>query len=133
MNLVESLGSAQSILTWAAFGVPVLLWIWGWLHRGASESRVFGHLASFAVALGLLTMVVGALVMLYLHRNGTDLMTEVPAASLIAPVFFGLGTLFAATRTVPFSELQRYPLLRRVWALLSVAALIVIVVSTPGY
>lgn len=135
MDAIEALGGARGVLYVVAFGVPVLVWGSGALSTGSGAgspgerpgpSRGFGHVASALVALGLLTLVFEVLIAIYVSGQGTDLVAGVPALDLIAPAFFGLGTLFAATRRLPFAELRRYPLLRRVWSLLSAAGLVLI-------
>jgi hypothetical protein len=107
-----------------AFAVPALLFIVSQTHRSGPKSNAWGHLLSSLVALGLVAIVFEVLMCIYLSKKGTDLMNEVPYMALLSPLVFGLGTLWTATRIMPFSELKRFPLLRRVWATLSLAAVL---------
>ena len=124
LEFIEAAAVAWPVLLVVAAATPVALWLYGRFARDAVTSRVFGHLASGLVALGLLAMVFASMVFFYLHRRGTDLVAGVPVDVLIAPYWFGIGNLLAATRVVPFANLRTYPLLRRVWTFLSLAALV---------
>ena len=128
LELCQQLSAVWPVLLVLSVGSPAFLYIWGRRQHatsgGAGESRAFGQIASALVALGLVTVVLALLTFAYLHGQGTNLVTEVPVLALLAPFWFGGGNLFAATRHVSFARLRTYPLLRRVWAVLSVGALL---------
>ncbi|MFT5430543.1 MAG: hypothetical protein ACI9OJ_001218 [Myxococcota bacterium] len=124
MELIEASQGAGPILTVLGIVTPVLLYGWVRLVPPARVSRGFGQLASTVIAVGLICLVVALLLSIYLHNTGTNLVTGVSWATLIVPWWFGLGNVFAVTRYISFSELREYPMLRRVWALLSAAGLV---------
>ena len=123
-DLLVSLGTIDVPLYATALAAPPGLWAWGRFAPTAKTSRAFGHVASSAISVGLILVVLEVLVLGYLRGKGVDLFTGVPALAILAPPWLAFGGLFAATRVVPFAELRRYPLLKRVWATLSMAALV---------
>lgn len=96
---------------------PLAIYGWGRFHAGADKSRTFGHVASGAAAVGIAAVVLQALWGALLHSRGE---TPVGLGALVA-VWFAFGSLWAGTRRVPFATLRTYPLLRRVWAILTIA------------
>ena len=124
MDLLNSMNGISPVLSGLGILTPLCLYLWPRLSEDARHSTFYGHVASGLVALGLIVMFLGLLLSLYLHRTGTNLVTGVRWDLLLVPWWFGFGNLFATTRFLAFSELRKYPLLRRVWALLSAMALI---------
>jgi len=124
MELLRSMQGAAPVLTGIGLAFPLLLYGWGRMLSAPRTSPSYGAVSSVFVAIGLIGAVLGLLLSLYLHNTGTNLVTDVRWDVLVVPWWFGLGNLFAVTRFVPFSELREYPMLRRVWALLSAAGLV---------
>ena len=124
MDLLRALGSGGLVLTVAAFAAPLLVGLWARFVPGASRSRLFGHTASATIALGLVGTVFEVILLVYLSGKGVDLFEDLAATAIFAPPWLAFGGIWAATRAVPLAELRRYPLLRRVWSMLSVAALV---------
>ena len=124
LDLLRSLRGAQSVLLAVAYALPVLLGVWAVALRRAQPGRVFGHAASTTIAVGLLSIVVEGVLLTYLRGKGVDLFEDVSLAVMAAPIWLGLGSIWAASQAMPFAELRRYPLLRRVWSMLLAAALI---------
>ncbi len=125
-DLIETLAGGESVLLPIALAVPLAIYIWAKLYAKGPERRLFGHVTSSVIALGLVGMVVDVAACMYLHSTGTNLV-DVPLLSIVAPFWFGFGSLFAATRAIPFDRLSQYPFLRRVWAILSIVGLCMVV------
>ena len=124
LELGRALSAGWPVALGVSLGAPLVLWLWGTRQARDRESPAYGHTASLLVALGLVTMVLAVLTLGYLHGQGTDLVADVPVLALFAPFWFGGGNLLAATRRVSFTKLRTYPLLRRVWAVLSLGAVV---------
>jgi hypothetical protein len=114
MDLIHAFSSIDAVLYVVALAVPVSLLLIGRSAPRLSENTSFGHVLSVLVALALVGLVFELLFCIYLVNKGTDLITDVPVMALLAPLVFGFGTLWTATRIIPFSELRRFPLLHRV-------------------
>lgn len=123
-ELFQSLAPVAPVFLVLALACPLGLYLWGRFDRTARLRRSFGHVASGMVALGLLVMVLATMILAYLHGKGLSLVSDISVLALVLPYVFGLGNLFAATRIVPFATLKTFPLLRRVWAVLTLAAVI---------
>ncbi len=118
MQLLQDLTWTRTPLLAVAFGYPFFLRVVGAAWANASESRLYGHIASWSVALGLVSATFGLALTVYMHRSGVNLITDVDFLALLAPFWFGLGALFAGTRVIAFERLRSFPVLRRVWSLL---------------
>ncbi len=118
LELVKALGRVDLVLYAVAFGLPIAVLVGGRLWPSLASREGVRKTLSALVALGLLTMLLAVMLFGVLRRRGTDLFADVPFLALLGPFVFGAGTWWAATRVVPFAELRRYPLLRRVWATL---------------
>ncbi len=124
-DLVELLQKADVALTAASFATPVGLYAWGRALDAPRTDRTYGLVASSTVALGLITMVVAAATIVWLSGE-RDLM-QVALLPMVAPFVFGFGGLWAATTHVPFDVLKEYAVLRRIWALLTLLAVVLVV------
>lgn len=123
-DLIEWLRGSTNFLPWLALATPVVLF--GWTFSPASRtSRKFGWVASTLVAAGFVAMPVALGFLIYMGGRGTDL-GEVSLVGILSPFWFGLGNVWAATRAQPFVQLKTYPLLRRVWATLLSALLLML-------
>jgi len=121
LSLVELLQRMEGVripLLIAAFVSPVLLRLIPLVWLGAKLSGVYARAAAACVATGLVTLTFSIACIVYFHRTGTDLARDVDVFLLFAPIWFGLGMLYAGTRELSFSQLRQYPVLRRVWSLL---------------
>ena len=114
MDLIHAFSSIDVVLYTVACAVPVLLFFVGRSAPKLAENTSFGHVLSVLVALALVGLVFELLFCIYLSNKGTDLITDVPMMALFSPIMFGFGTLWTATRIIPFAKLRRFPLLHRV-------------------
>ena len=126
MELIHAFSTIDVVLYTVAIAVPFSLLLIGKSAPRLSNNPSFGHVLSILVALVFVGLVFEVLFCIYLSNKGTDLITDVPIMALLAPFVFGVGTLWTATRIIPFSELRRFPLLRRVWSLLLLAAVMLV-------
>jgi hypothetical protein len=124
-ELLADLGQAQWILFAIATAAPLLLFGFGRLVSRPIESRAFGWAASGSISIGLVGMALAA-VSGYL-MSGEGSLLDAPLAPLLIPFWFGFGSLWVGTHFVPWDTLKTYPMLNRVWAVLSLALLIVVV------
>ncbi len=125
-DLIDALAGGQTVFIAIGLAVPVLIFVWGFAQRDGQESRLFGHVASSAIAVGLVAIVIDVAAMMTMRNGGASLL-DAPALPLLTPFWLGFGSLFAATRRVSFAHLRTYPLLRRVWAILSIVGLVMVV------
>ena len=126
MDLFQLLSNVDVLLYLLAFAVPLMLLFLGKVAPKLSESTAFGQALSVLIALGLVGLVFELLLCIYLTKKGTDLMTDVPLMALFSPLVFGFGTLWTGTRIISFAELRRFPVLRRVWAMLTLSAVVLV-------
>ena len=118
MELIAELAWTKPGFLALAYGYPILLIFLAkaWTH--ARTSRTYASVASASVAAGLMTATFGVLIAFYLHQTGVNLYSDVDFFTLVAPLWFGLGTVFGGTRVISFTRLRQYSILRRVWSLL---------------